>query len=264
MNFCKNLKIELLKERKNFYISLIFILIYTIAICYAIGFGENKAIISIISTLDGNGGIAGTSSVMYLFIPILTIMINSHILKSEKDIYLIKFKNRKNIFKKYILFVVAISLILSIIVVIYGYSIGYIYAGDIHNMWPKNNYIYKEPMYADIDVYKMLNSIPVYMIILKTILIKFLSFFSICTLIIIMKSFINNVGILLLTIISIPFIDMNYLNGILFMSRQALTVESWINPISFSLQVLYLIFQSIVLYSIGKSIYLDRDFIKEE
>ena len=174
MSLFNNLKREIKNKKKYFILTTIFILIYSLAFYFMMYSVEDKSVINIISTLNGQGGMAGAVAFIYLYTPILFFGINSHIKSSEKESFLIKMKNRKNIFNSHVFFVIALSIIITTIIICLGYCIGGVYASGFENLWPKNDPLYASPQYGNLNVLEILNSIPIYMVILKTFILKFM------------------------------------------------------------------------------------------
>lgn len=263
MSLFNNLKKEIKNKKIYFILISVFILIYSLAVYFAMYSSEDKSVINIVSTLSGQGGMAGGLACIYLYIPILFFGINSYMVNSERKSFIIKMKNRKSIFNNHVIFVIALSIIISLLIICLGYSIGGIYAGGFKNLWPKDDVTYTLPQYEALDIPAILNSIPLYIVILKTFIIKFLGFAVVGLLVVILKNAINNSGILGLIIILIPFIDVNFLNGSLFMSKFSLTIESWVNSNDFLINIIYLMFLFMAFYLIGREIYKNKDFISK-
>lgn len=263
MSLFNNLKREIKNKKKYFILTTVFILIYSLAFYFMMYSAEDKAVINIISTLNGQGGMAGSSAFIYLYTPILFFGINSHIINSEKESFIIKMKNRKNIFYSHVIFVIALSIIISILIICLGYCVGWMYASGFENLWPKNDPLYGLPQYENLDVLEILNSIPIYMVILKTFIIKFMGLSILGFFILILRSVINNSGVLGIIVLVIPFIDFEFLNGALFMEKFSLSIESWVNSSYFLINIIYLIFLLIALYLIGRETYKNKDFISK-
>lgn len=263
MSLFNNLKREIKNKKKYFILTTIFILIYSLAFYFMMYSVEDKSVINIISTLNGQGGMAGAVAFIYLYTPILFFGINSHIKSSEKESFIIKMKNRKNIFNSHVFFVIALSIIITTIIICLGYCIGGVYASGFENLWPKNDPLYASPQYGNLNVLEILNSIPIYMVILKTFILKFMGLSIVGFFILILRSVINNSGVLGIAVLIIPFIDVEFLNGALFMEKFSLSIESWVNPSYFLINIIYLIFLHIALYLIGREIYKNKDFISK-
>jgi len=263
MSLINNLKREIKNKKIYFILISVFILIYSLSVYFMMNSLEDKSVINIVSTLNGQGGMSGVLAFIYLYTPILFFGINSHIINSEKESFIIKMKNRKNIFNSHVVFVIALSIIISILIICLGYCIGWIYASGFENLWPKDDPLYSLPQYKNLDVLEILNSIPIYMVILKTFIIKFMGFSVLGFLVLILKNVINNSGVLGITVLVIPFIDVEFLNGAIFMNKFSLTIESWINTSDFLINIIYLIFLLIALYLIGREIYKNKDFISK-
>ncbi|MGL4731115.1 MAG: hypothetical protein ACRCW0_05990 [Clostridium sp.] len=137
------------------------------------------------------------------------------------------------------------------------------YAGGFEHIWPKDDMAYALPQYKNLDILATLNSIPIYIIIFKTFIIKFMGFTVIGFLIIVLKNFISNNGVLGVTILLIPFIDIEFLNSSIFINKFSLTIESWLNPSDFLINIIYLTFLIIALYLIGREIYKNKDFMSK-
>ncbi|MFX0548272.1 hypothetical protein ACOAKC_02945 [Hathewaya histolytica] len=263
MSLFNNLKRELRNKKIYFILISVFILIYSLAVYSAMYSLKDKAVINIVSTLNGEDGIVGPLPFIYLYTPMLFFGVNSHMVNSEKGNFIIKMKNRKSIFNSHVIFVIALSIILSILVICLGYSIGGIYAGGFKNLWPKDDIRYTLPQYKNLDIRGILNSIPLYVVILKTFIIKFMGFAVVGLLLVILKNIINNSGALGITILLIPFIDDNFFNGALLMNKFSLDIESWINTSDFLINIMYLVFLLMALYLIGGEIYKNKDFISK-
>lgn len=261
MSLFNNLKREIKNKKIFFSLTIVFIFLYSLAIYTMLNSLEDKAVINIVSTLNGGSGIAGDSAFIYLYTPILFFGINSHMINSEKESLIIKMKNRQNIFNSHFIFAITLSIIISILIICLGYTIGGIYAGGFKNFWPQNDPSYELPQYKNLDVLAFLNSIPIYMVIFKTFIVKLLGLSVIGLLVVVLKNIINNSGVLGITILLIPFIDVEFLNGALLISKFSLTIESWLNPSNFLINSIYLIFLIIALYLIGREIYKNKDFI---
>lgn len=263
MSLFNNLKREIKNKKIYFLLTIVFIFIYSLAIYALLNSLEDKAVINIVSALNGGSGIAGDFAFIYLYTPILFFGINSHIINNEKESLIIKMKNRQNIFNNHVIFAITLSIIISILIIFLGYSIGGLYAGGFKNLWPKDDSLYELPKYKNLNVLAILNSIPIYVVIFKTFIIKLLGLSVIGLLVIIFKNIITNSGVLCITILLIPFIDVEFLNGALLISKFSLTIESWLNPSNFLINSIYLIFLIIALYLIGKEIYKNKDFISK-
>lgn len=263
MSLSNNLKRELKNKKIYFILIMIFIFLYSLAVYTMLNLAEDKAVINIVSTLNGIGGMAGDTSIIYLYTPILFFGVNSHIINSEKEHFIINMKNRQNIFNSHIIFVIILSVIISTLVIFLGYSIGGVYAGGFEHIWPKDDMAYALPQYKNLDILATLNSIPIYIIIFKTFIIKFMGFTVIGFLIIVLKNFISNNGVLGVTILLIPFIDIEFLNSSIFINKFSLTIESWLNPSDFLINIIYLTFLIIALYLIGREIYKNKDFMSK-
>lgn len=263
MNLFNNLKVDMKNKRIYFALITVFILIYSLANYILISSSDDKAVINIISSLDGQGGIIGDVSFIYLYTPILLFGINSHIINSEREDLIVKMKNRKNIFHRNIIFILASSISIALLSTSIGYLIGSIYAGGFEKFWPKNSMMYQLPTYVNLNIVEVLNSIPIYIVILKIFFMKFIGFFMVGSFILILKSFIKNSGILGVVILIIPFIDFTFFNGILFINKFSLTIESWVNTGDFIMNILYLVFLIIAFYLIGIDIYKNKDFMRK-
>lgn len=263
MSLFNTVKREIMNKKIYFILISVFILIYSLAVYFMMNLSQDKSVINMVSTLNGQNGVAGDIAFIYIYTPILFFGINSHIIDSERENLIIKMKNRKSIFNSYVIFVIVFSILLSILITVIGYSIGGIYAGGFKKLWPKHDMIYKFSRYRNLDILSVLNSIPLYIVLLKTFIIKFMGIFVLGILVVILKNLINNSGILGLIIILIPFIDVNFIDSALLVSKFSLTIESWINNSDFILNLIYLIFLSIAFYLIGREIYNNKDFMSK-
>lgn len=263
MSLINNLKREIKNKKLYFIIISVCVLVYSLSIYFIMSSFEDKSVISIVSTLDGQSGMAGSAAFIYLYTPILFFGINSHIISSEKEGFIIKMKTRKNIFNNHVFFVIALSAIVSLLIVWLGYSIGWVYAGGFENLWPKRDRLYKLPQYKNLDILAILNTIPIYIVFLKTFIIKFLGLSMIGFLIIILKNIINNSGILAIVVLLVPFIDFEFLNSEILMNKFSLNLESWVSTSDFIINSAYLLFLLIALYLVGREMYKDKDFISK-
>ena len=263
MSLFNNLKREIKNKKIYFILISIFILAYSLAIYVKIITMDEKVIMNLVSTLDGQTGMAGDMACIFIYTPIIFLGVNSYIASSEKESLIIKMKNRKNIFISNVIFIISLSLIISLIMIVIGYGIGGIYAGGFEHLWPSNHPIYALPEFKNLDVITILKSIPIYMVMFKTFIMKVLGFCVIGFLILILKSLINNSGILGIIIMVIIFMDVNFANGALFTKKFSLTILTWINPSSFLLNIMYLSFLLTALYLIGREIYQNKDFMSK-
>ncbi len=261
MNLLKGFKREIKNKKKYFVFISICILLYSVAIYFKIDFLKDKALINMISTLDGQEGMAGDMAFIFIYTPILFFGINSYLINIEKESFIIKMNSRRTIFNSHVIFVLLISMIISTIMVGIGYSIGWIYAGGFKHIWPQSHEYYKLPEFRNLDVVGILESTPIYVIILKTFLIKTLGFSVLGIVILILKTCIKNSGVLGLVVMIIPFVDSNFLNGVVFTKKFSLTILSWVSSSDYVLNVLYLTFLLTALYLIGREIYKNKDFI---
>lgn len=261
MSLINCLKREINNKKIYFIVISICVLAYSLAIYFIMSSSKDKAVINLVSTLDGQGGMAGPAAFTYVYTPILFFGINSHIISSEKEGFIIKMKTRKNIFNNHVFFVIALSIIISLLIVCFGYLIGWLYAGGFENLWPKSDRLYESPRYKNLDILEILNTIPIYIVLLKTFIIKFLGLSVLGFLIIILKNIINNNGILAIVILLVPFIDVEFLNSAILMNKFSLTLETWVSPGDFIINITYLLFLLIALYLVGREMYKDKDFI---
>ncbi|MGL4731113.1 MAG: hypothetical protein ACRCW0_05980 [Clostridium sp.] len=72
MSLSNNLKRELKNKKIYFILIMIFIFLYSLAVYTMLNLAEDKAVINIVSTLNGIGGMAGDTSIIYLYTPIFT------------------------------------------------------------------------------------------------------------------------------------------------------------------------------------------------
>lgn len=261
MNLPNGFKREIKNKKIYFILVSICILVYTLAIYFKIDSLKDKALINLISTLDGQGGMAGDMAFIFIYTPILLFGINSYLINIEKESFIIKMNSRRTIFNSHVIFVLLFSMIISMIMVGIGYSIGGIYAGGFKQIWPKSHEFYRIPKFRNLDVVGILESTPIYMVILKTFLIKTLGFSVLGIVILILKTCIKNSGVLGLIVMIIPFVDSNFLNGVVFTKKFSLTILSWVGSSDYVLDVLYLAFLLTALYLIGREIYKHKDFI---
>lgn len=264
MNLFRNLKIEFKNKKIYFLLSFIFILFYQLCIFFQLKSWKYKSIIDILSPLNGSSGLTGKFAFVLYISPILFCGICLYMINFENDNFIIKMKDRKTLFKNHILYVTVLSLILSIILILTGYFIGALHAHGFENFWPKNDPLYKLHKYKNIDVYKLLKTIPLYIVILKILILKFLGFSIVGTLTIILKNFINNKATLALTILILPGIDFYFLNGQILLLKFCPNIETWINQSYFIATILYLILIFISLYLIGNEIYKNKDFLSKD
>lgn len=255
-----NILLILKSNRFNLILVPICVIFYCFAIFCSLP-NNNKAIINMLTSLNGYNGILGINSYITILTPMIVIIINSIINKKEDISFILKNKTRNKLFYSNILTILRISFFLTLFTIILGYILGVIYTNSFYDIWPQNDSTYLLSEYVDIDVLSILKEHKLYFIISIIFLMRFFSIFIIGMISYISKNILKNDFNVFLLVNTIILSDYFLLDGNILMNKISLDISIWVNHNDIIIRLAYLSFLVAIFYIIGKEINSSKDFI---
>lgn len=232
---------------------------------YLINTAPNNIEVSILDILcmPTGGGIIGSISLSFPIIPVF-VFITIRLLDFENnDFYLLRLKSRIRIWNSRVKFIMIISFIYSLSIVSIGYLIGGIVCKSFENNWTlKKSIIYN--CINDANIWSGVEkNITTDKILVLNFIGLFLGIYAIGLLASVLKSKLRNIYVYLIISILL-FSDATQDMFSIIIGQMTIGIEEWIKPTGILLNYIYMICISIMLYFIGKSTILNKDFISEE
>ncbi|MDF2504703.1 hypothetical protein [Clostridium sp.] len=205
-------------------------------------------------------GIVGYSRYIFPIIPLFVFVLISIIDINNKTVWLARYKSRKNIWNRQVVYTIYLSFIYSILIILGGYLASGVLIGSFNNKWiTKDGFVYK--LLGEPSNWSIISS---YFTSYKILFFIFTSnFLGLCTiglLICVAKTFLKNQYVCILLIISL-FVSVLFDKFSIVLKQMTINLENWINPITIIKNDVYLILLILMLYVIGGWITDKRDIV---
>lgn len=209
---------------------------------------------------DGEYGVLGRLSWVFPIIPIFIFVIICLTNSLYSKYVVIRYEDRKNIWREHALYIVMVSFIFALLILICGYILGGLLTGNFRNNWTSSNsYVYK-----NFNKIMDLSLIPKYFFGYKLILISFIgSMLGLCTygfLMCILKMYLKNMYVYVIMITLVLFETLGPKISIV-LAQVLLNIKLLANPKVLIINYTYLLGINLILYLIGYYLVDYKDFI---
>lgn len=204
-------------------------------------------------------GMIGSHTYSLIIIPIFSLMLISIIDCDKKNVCIIRYNSRNNIWNKQLFCVIIISLIFSITIVFLGYLVSGLCINGFNNTWTSTEGIIYKLLNNPSDWDRISSNFSTYKVLLFTFTSTFLGLVSFGMLICVLKLFLKNQYVLLIVIVQM-YVPILFRKFSIIFNQMIVNLPNLVYPKSIFANDVYLVFLIVALYKLGQYAIEKKDF----
>ena len=242
-------------------ITYIYISLYSLLLLTRKGEWSDYGFFDLLANVSGITGSTNGNMFIITGIPMTYILIVLLIERNEHTIYTLKFKSRFQIWHSQVITAFSISLSMTVIIIALSSLISAHLVGT-QNTWLLESGTISKIINNHEKFQSILGNITSMRIIVWIFITKFLGFWFITMLVLLLKQLIRSNAVIVILLIALAGLDMTHLIPYpVFTGAASLSLLDWLHPINLVYRCLYLVIISLILYGIGGLLYERKDFL---